>query len=760
MSLNIVIDGYVYDNDGAICSNNVAYQAYFYKVANGSSPSKWNNKRITEPTGYYNFNIGDLDMLSQDGSASVGDVIIIVFWSPSNESRLDTCYNIYEWCVFRIVLTGASIYSFNIQIKDNICPNISWSLPTSGIVNNSIKAINSSNDIHQWNFSNNVMYHRDTWYTNLMSINNIKSNTYEWGDNTTNVNNASEVYHTWSSPGNYTIELSIEDACGCVVSDYKQINIFNSVPVPDIVMYPSDPQPNQVVTFKYIGSDPGNAIRSIAWKIEDGNNNTIFNSTNKNDIIQHTSGRGTAWFGQAANIGAFTNYGSHLISIDVTWWDGFQNKVVKFSKSFFQRKFLGPVINFNQVPTEAEIGSVVKFTNTSTNTDRIGTGLPNHIEYSWRWSNGPQIEYEIDKPISYELEKTPTYISYKVQLCGEWNDGWDNHILCVEKDVVFKTTVSISKEDCYYNLNIIGTSTDGSVTGYGWTVYSGISLSGPWVQTWDSPIDINQNDKKICFTSIDWYKIEGKVYGNGDPTSDYEIMHISTICPSDSSIINIWNGTGVNDVGSDWIRSGYGIETTASKHTGSNGLDATGIKKNDSIVFSAPGLDNIDIINYDFLIIWMNIRSWEQAKYLTLQLHAVGSKNSNTVVINKYIDMTMINLWQKVVIPIDNIFQDTDQIYVNKITLTFDSGINMWIDDISISIGTIEIETIPICAPDINSEYVDYGNTMSAIELIPNMKGSVYIDPTSAPNRSLVNITAPSITGRRTISKFPAPINI
>jgi len=536
MALNVTIDGFVYKEDDSLSVADVAYQAYFYKANSGSSSSKWNNTRIVEATGYYNINLGDGDWLTQDGSASAGDVVIIVFWSPPTADRMDACTSLNQWSCFRIVLDGSSTYTTQVQVKSNYCPNLSWSLSDTGLVNHNVTAINNSTDQHQWDFMGTTMYQRNTWYTTLMSINTVDNSDYDWGDGHSddNLSGTTNGTHSWTASGDYDVELVIEDSCGCTVTGTDTIRIFNNPPVPDITMTPANPDPNEPVSFKYSGTDVDNTITSIAWVIEDtgiyGTTNTS-TSTARDDDVPHTEGRGTDWCGESAQSGAFTNPGSHKVSIVISWWDGFNTQTMNYEEYFDQRVFTGPSISFDQVPAQAVLASGVKFVNTSTNTSRVGLGLPNCTQYDWTWTDGLITDGATDKPYGFEFERVPNSVDCSVKLCASWSDGWQTKYTCHEEAVVFKTTVTITEEDCYYKLNLIGTSDDGTISGYSWTVSSGITENGPWVEVWNSPTNMDQNPKTICFTSVGWYKIDGYIYGGGT-TTDNEIIYITEVCPA------------------------------------------------------------------------------------------------------------------------------------------------------------------------------------------------------------------------------------
>jgi len=742
VALNIVIDGYVYDGTGSLCDGTVAYQAYFYKTNAGSSNSKWNNTRIVESglsAGYYNINLGDGDWLTQDGSASSNDVVIVVFWDPETSDRMDACSLLNEWSCFRIILDGSSTYTTQAQVKPNICPNLSWSLAPTGLVGQSVTATNSSNDQHQWDFMGTTFYQRNSWYTTLTTVNAVNNSVYDWGDtNSDTVAGAGNGAHSWDASGTYDIELVIEDECGCTVTGTDQITISNNAPVPNIIMIPSDPDPNTPVSFQYSGTDVDDVITNIAWTINDsgvyGNTNTLSATQLRDDIVPHTSGVGTDWHGVSGASGAFTNPGNHQVSIVVSWWDGFTTQTINYSEVFNQGKFSGPTVDFIQDPVKADLGTPTTFTNTSTNTNRVGLGLPDHFEYTWRWVDDTLVETETDKPYTYELVKTPTTAACEVRLCAQWSDGWDTINTCTTKDVIFDTIVTITEEDCYYNLNIIGTSSDGSVSGYSWTIASGISETGPWIDTWESPIGMEQNDKKICFTSEGWYQITGYVYGTGTTTSDTETIYIDTVCPEGTGgevIYVLWNGTGPLDVGGDWDHSGEGSEKSTCMYTGTYGLKAYGLKKNDEFEFASPDSAYVLTTPYTYLRMWVNTNRWERNKDMRLTFYGShnnsynpGGFHTSTLNLNDYMALDYHGNqgttpdWQHVLIPLEDF--DFDDLmhpehaglpfYVHKLKFEARGKINICVDDIDLYAG-VPIP-VAICDPYVTGE--EYGHLTTA----------------------------------------------
>jgi len=730
VALNLTCDGFTKLDDGVTLADaNVKYQAYFYKVNSGSSSSTWNDVRTVEggaSKGYYSFNLGDGDFLTQTGSASTGDVIIVVFWKPTTADRLDSCGPLTEWGSFRIVLgTGpgmvsSDVYTNQVQIKYNICPNLSWDLPLTANVGQNVTATNSSTDTHQWSFGSVTMWQRNSYYTTLQTVNAVDNTDYDWGDLTQDLDlsGAANGTHSWSASGDYTVEIVIEDECGCTVTGTKPIRILNNAPTCGITCHQATGQnittPDTVVTFAFDGTDTDNKITSIDWKINDsgsyGNTDTSITGVPKGNTVSHSNGLGTDWYGHAATAGAFTNPGAHLIELWAHWNDGFSNHTLYCSETFTQQRFTGPTVSFTQDPAQATVGSGIEFENTSTSTSRVGTGLPSGDEYDWTWKDGPLVETELDKPYSYKLQKTPTTASGNVELCANWQDGWDNKVTCTDEDVVFATTVTITEVECYYNLNIVGTSSDGSVSGYSWdvykyTTYSGVGPpSGPTELLWESPAGIEQQDKKVCFTSAGWYVIEGFVHGTGADTSDTADLYVTEVCAETvvsgvaECTLVIWNGTGPDDLGGDWNHGGKGVEADYAKHTGTNGLDVTGLKKNQHVQFTS-GTD-VDIGQYDLLSVWVNVQSWNADSHLE-----VGFDEGGTVNLNAYIDRTITNVWQRALIPYEDLGLTTQTVInVHQLDFTATGDMSFYLDDVEVAVGTVSYLAIPICDPDLDAD--------------------------------------------------------
>lgn len=741
MALNISFAGFVYDKDAIIGNANIYYQAYFYNNGTASSSSKWNSVRIIESTGYFSFNLGDGDFLSQTGVALNNAKVIIVFWK-GNSDRTADCSLLTEWGATELTIDGSDTYVINTQTKDNIAPNLIWSttIPAHPYVDTSYSVINNSNDEHQWTFNTTTMYH---WYLRYGQVINgpnfIDHTNIYWGDGTNSLNlgNTSGGSHSWTTSGEFDITVEVFDDCNTSVSGTDTFRLYWHEPVPNIIMTPSNPLPNEPIYFEYSGSDIDDRIISIEWLIEDSG---IYGTTNtstvvsKSDTVFHTAGLGTDWYGQSAISGAFTNPGAHTVSISILWNDGFSNQTIIFDKDFVQNKFSGPTLNFYQVPASATVGSGVAFVNNSTNVSRVGLGLPDHEEYAWNWEEGVSTGTVVDQNYSYELNRIFNSTDCSIELCADWSDGWDTMITCVSKAVVFKTTVTVTPEDCYYKLKVIGTSSNGTTSGYSWTVSSGTSSTGPWENVWSSPINIDQEEKTICFSSTGWYKIEGFVYGTGTTTSDSSTLYIDQTCPDSGAVYTIWNGTGVLDIGSDWVHENKGVESPTAVYQGTNGILVSNSVAGDTIVFHRHGFFEIDINNYDFLSFWINLKKWESKKNIRVKLYSTQDDQQNSGIfldLSNYLMLNSLNTWQRVMIPLKRfrIKPDKTQVgwptHVNSLIFEIQGKHDFWLDNVSLVMG--ELITLPICTPTMETYQV--GNSPSAQILNVQPCSTVYPSP-------------------------------
>lgn len=728
MALNVTFNGFLYNEDGSLNTGDAKYQALFYPNGTASSPTTWNDVRSVEATGYWNINLGDGDWLTQDGTAISNSKIVIVFWRGTTTNRNDLCANLTEWGATEITHNGSSVYTLNTQTKSNIDPVLAWTLASSGLVGTSYSTTNTSYDVHSWVYGTTTMNHWRTRYgQNIQLVNTVDSTDYNWNDGNTDLDlsGAAAASHVWSLAGTYTVIASVTDSCGAVTSGTKTISIYNNAPVPGIICHQTAgttlDTPNTVVTFAYSGTDEDNKITSIDWTIEDTGsygNTTTTATLSRDDVVGHTEGEGTSWYGQTANTGAFTNPGDHVVSIVVHWNDGFSDQVAHYSVTFTQEVFTGPTVTFEQDPAQAEVDSSVNFNNTSTNTSRVGTYTPSGAKYYWTYDDSGTLTTANNKVYSYIFSNTPTTDTGTVTLAAYWNDGWENHIATITQSVAFATVVTISEEDCYYNLNITGTSDDGTATGYHWEVYK--DESGSWTLTWESPTGLDQNDKKVCFTSVGDYRIYGFVHGTGATTDAYVDQNIDLICPTEAYFY-IWNGTGVDDIGGDWLHSGFGVESTGAMRTGTNGLDLSGMKKNSKFEFARVG-PPISTTEYDLIALWLKVISWPETADIEVSLHNVGQTNGVSINISSYTNIYNTGEWQRVLLPLSAFEMDSIQAgYIDELQFKSTGNISIYLDDIMLGVGSIITRVVTVDKPNVYG--AEFGEkSVQAHEIKPTMR--------------------------------------
>jgi hypothetical protein len=538
MALNVTFDGFCSLDDGTMSNVNVQYQGYFFHVGGSSSPSTWNIARTVEASGYWNISLGDGDWLGQDGTTSSGDKAIIVFWKGGDRMGTD-CSVLDEWGAFEIVLDGSSTYTNPTQVKKNILPTLDWSFPVAtGTVGVPYTTTNDSDDEHTWDWSGTTMGHYYIWNSEPMCfVNYVKLTHYDWGDSfpDPDLPLASLGTHTWIASGDYTVEIVIEDHCAGTVTGTHNVRMLYPPPVPNIDCLQDVANhvqtPDTVVTFEYDGTNPNISIYNIDWDIED-TSHTITSGI-ATDIIHHTNGTGTSWYGNAATPEAFTASGTHNVAIVVYWNDGFDNQIVNYNEDFTQDIFTGPTVDFDQVPNPVAVTSAVIFNNLTTVSGRVGTAGAGE-EYDWEWNDEGTIDNEDDVDHDFVYGNTPVSDNVTVELCAHWNDGWTDQETCELKNLAVETTVVVVPEDCYYELTVFGTSDDGTVSGYSWEISRSTSsgIGGPWELLWGSPTGMDQKEKTICFTEANYFKIEGFVYGTGATTSDDEYLYVEGVCVS------------------------------------------------------------------------------------------------------------------------------------------------------------------------------------------------------------------------------------
>ena len=574
MALNINFSGNVYRHDGTIGNNDIYYRVYFRKVNASSSNSQWDTyksvegqTRKCESTGFFSFNLGDAGILTQDGVVNDNDEVIVTFFIDENDSSnddKDSC-SLTEIGSYKWILTGASVYTKDMQListDENINPDVKPSL-SEWRLNNTGPGGSSDGRVYTlYNYSSancapvskteytttkgGTMYH---WWKEGSEIINdgfrITKREYDFDDGLGFQTLSDIGQYQWTTAGVRHNKLRLTTCFGntnesVIGSTDIVLRVFWRQPVPDISCLQAVSGhiqiPDTVVTFQYNGTDPDDKISTIDWFIEDGSYDTNSTGHSKGDTISHTNGPGTSWFGHSASSGAFGNPGIHNISIIIHWdngIDGTNTPTISFDKDFIQDVFSGPSLDFFQDPVLANIDQPLDATNTSTNISRVGTGGSGE-EYDWEFDDDGHVSSVLNKPYSYVYTIIPTTINSKITLYAHWNNGFEDKLSSVTKNVIFSTRVDIIEgyyEDasCVYAFFISGSSTGGgNPTGYRWEVY--YDPDGINELIWTSPTNLDQQYKRFYFPKIGKYRIVGFVSGAGSETTAHKDIDITKVC--------------------------------------------------------------------------------------------------------------------------------------------------------------------------------------------------------------------------------------
>lgn len=219
----------------------------------------------------------------------------------------------------------------------------------------------------------------------------------------------------------------------------------------------------------------------------------------------------------------------------------------------------------------------------------------------------------------------------------------------------------------------------------------------------------------------------------------------------------IWNGTGDLDLGTDWQKSGAGDEHGKAKYQGSNGLVVNTIEDLNSSVASNKELFFssgyfVDLTKYDFLSLWVNIQLWEKQKEVWVKIYNTTGGNSREISLGTYLRLDILKTWQRVRIPLSFFghTKDTEEadssISINKIRFKFSDAIELWIDNITFSTGTLL--TIPICNPGPETHEIGKKAMQVTTEILPNLT------PTVFRNKPVMSVS------QTNIQPFPKPIII
>lgn len=226
----------------------------------------------------------------------------------------------------------------------------------------------------------------------------------------------------------------------------------------------------------------------------------------------------------------------------------------------------------------------------------------------------------------------------------------------------------------------------------------------------------------------------------------------TTICSGITNII--WNGTGYLDYSGDWIHSGYGTEQSYARRSGTNGLDASGMSDNYQIVFS--NTDGVDASDYDMLIMWIKLLSWSEGRSeVKVDFQTLNGGEWNTSVnLSNYIDIDIINTWQRVVIPLYQF--RLSSFIVHKLRLISEYDLSFYLDDVAFGVGI----AVAINKSEMTVDETGQMSQQGVITTISLNTDATDLEPSVGTD--LVDLR-PSITGRSntpSLRPIPNPTNL
>lgn len=329
MALNITFAGNIIDsNNNAINDNSVKYQAYFKKTNTGSSNDKWNNARTSE-YGQYSLNLGDGDLLTQDGKVSNNDKLIILFWREKEEVKESV--SLSEWCFVETTLNGSEVYLANIKLSKGVKPNNLFIQSGINKVNKQIIiSDNGTNDNHEYVFEGKTLKQTSEFFTGMNTLPN-NCVTIDWGDNTLKqtFNAGFSANHSYSLPGDYDLSIIVTNSCGLQTMSTFKIRIFWNEPIVDFEL-------NQTSFLPQGENGLGKPI-ICTNKTSDPDNRNIID--NWYYIYELDGEESTTITKDVSQIFCATSHGVHEIKLNCYWYNGFEYKTLSKTKTITQNKW-------------------------------------------------------------------------------------------------------------------------------------------------------------------------------------------------------------------------------------------------------------------------------------------------------------------------------------------------------------------------------------------------------------------------------------
>lgn len=273
-------------------------------MAFSNNISKWGNIRDTE-FNQYNVNFGDGDLNTQAGSVSIGDVILVLFWrgAPTKDEQLT------DFAMVRFIYDGTDSVIQNIQLRPPHAPSCSFGLASSGLVGERVTAVSYATPITQWNFDSITHYQRKDWYgQTIFGFLDIARDEFDF-----NNGYSSNDSNTYISHGDYLVLHQVENTYSLLSECQKTIRIKYRSPVGGLAFLQEFPLTGDNIGIAAEIQDIDSRITSISHVF---NSEVLYVNT---DLLYEYSVD-------------LIEYGEYYAEQIILWNDGFDNKVLNYSK--------------------------------------------------------------------------------------------------------------------------------------------------------------------------------------------------------------------------------------------------------------------------------------------------------------------------------------------------------------------------------------------------------------------------------------------
>ena len=301
---DITFTGKMYDENGTLINGT---------VEGFTSPqNKWSGAKASQ-LNEYTINVGDGDWLTNDGSIAENEVVLLKFVSASGIA------------VISHTITNADISTRlvvqDVQLLPIQAPTCRLNLAITGTVNNIVTATNTSSDQYQWEYMGKTHHQRYDWYgTVVFPEIGIASVEYDFG----NGYSASNTY-VWDTIGTYTVSSKTTNKNGQTRICTKEIVIGYNSPTGCVQFDKGTYILNDTVIVTGCITDADNRIIGIdhIWE-------KVITDTN---LIKD--------YVYSKVLDEVKTYTAKQI---IRWNDGFENKVVEFTRSLSMAN-QPPVVN-------------------------------------------------------------------------------------------------------------------------------------------------------------------------------------------------------------------------------------------------------------------------------------------------------------------------------------------------------------------------------------------------------------------------------